>query len=127
MSAPWVAVTAEDIQSRWRPLTEAEKQTASALILDAQDLLENRLIRDGVTAAPAGDDRWARQYAAIVSKMVRRVLRNPDGYVRERIDDYEYSRGEAEAAGELFLSDDEIADLVRPRGRRRGGAFTIRT
>lgn len=126
MSDSWVAVVAGDITDRWRPLTSDEEDTVLALIQDASDMLEDAAERAGVTRPASPTARWERTYTRIVVGMVRRVLRNPDGYLSERIDDYEYRRSDPATAGELYVATEDI-DALRPitTGRPRGGAFTI--
>ena len=123
--AAWVDVDDSDIVNRWRPLTPAEQATASTLIEDAQDILEEDLEELGYTSAPVPQNqRWERRYKRTIVAMVRRVLTNPEGYLSETIDGYEYRRDKAIATGTLYLSDSELDGFRR---RRRGSSFTIRT
>lgn len=118
----WVAVDIGDIVARWRPLTPTETASADALIQDAQDILEEKLEEAGIIGAPSPSvERWERKYKRTIVAMVRRVLSNPEGYLQETIDGYEYRRDKAVSTGSLYLGDDEVAHFFR----HRGSAFTI--
>lgn len=122
---PWVPVTAGDIAARWRALTAEETVVVVQIIADAQDIVESALLDAGVTTPPS-DERWQRAYKRVVASMVIRVMKNPNGYLTETVDDYSYRRDSAVSSGALYLSDAELADLIpSDRGRRRRGAFTI--
>lgn len=121
----WQSVTPEDIVKRWRALTPDEVSIIATVIDDARDILELAAEEAGITAIMPGDDRRVRTYIRIVSTMVIRVLKNPDGLLTETIDDYTYRRDSAVSAGALYVSDSEL-DGIRPiDGRRRRGAFSI--
>lgn len=123
--AAWVDVTADDIANRWRPLTPEEETISKALIEDAQDELEDALENIGVFGAPVPqDERWERRYVRTVAAVVRRVLSNPEGYLVETIDGYEYRRDKAVSTGALYVSEAEV-DKFRRRGRRTT-SFSIR-
>jgi hypothetical protein len=56
----------------------------------------------------------------VVTAMVLRVLKNPDGKGEESIDDYRFKRDALVASGALYVSDDElrlITGTVIPRAR----------
>lgn len=129
MIEPWVAVNADDITSRWRPLTEAETAIIGKLIADAQDILEEDAEVAGLSPVADDDSRRARSYKRIVAGMVKRVLTNPEGILSfaETIDDYrrEYRRDAAVSRGDLYVSDDELARLRPAEARRSRGAFSI--
>jgi len=121
----WVVVDVSDITGRWRPLTAEEAVIAPQLIIDASDELEDALENVGITGVPIPtNERWERRYVRTVAAIVRRVLSNPEGYLVETIDGYEYRRDKAVSSGALYVSDDEVEGF-RPRARRRRGAFTI--
>lgn len=124
----WVAVSVDDIAKRWRPLQPDEIPIAQQVIRDAQDIVEDDLIEAGV-AEPPSSDRWRRAYVRVVATMAVRVLKNPDGLLTETIDDYTYRRDSAVSAGALYVSADELADLIPQdeRPRRSRGAFSIVT
>lgn len=122
MSA-WVAVDPGDISGRWRPLTSSEVTIAAMLIEDAQDELEDALSDIGFNGAPSPtDERWERRYVRTVVAMVRRVLTNPDGYLSETIDGYEYRRDKAISTGTLYVSESEIQKFRKHPSR---SSFTI--
>jgi len=82
-----VVVTADEIAKRWRPLTDAETEIVDAIILDAQDMVEDAAAEFGITEPDQNDDRRRRKYIRIVATMVKRVLMNPEGYLTEGVDD----------------------------------------
>lgn len=114
-----VAVLPEDVAAGWRPLSAeeigvAETQIGEALVLLSAEVPDLASKREDLVAL-------------VVKKMVRRYLKNPDGYriKTESIDDYtdggtlDYSI----STGELYISDQELKWLgVRGAGR----AFEVR-
>lgn len=115
-------VMVSDLEARFRPLLESERTVAQALLDDAwavvltrRPMLQQHLVDGNVS------DGLAR---AVVSAMVLRVLRNPEGIRQWSIDDASFTRDNALSAGWLFVSDDELA-LLTPGGTG-DGAFTIR-
>lgn len=60
--------TVSDLEVRWRPLTVAERSTATALIGDAEDMLVSLGVPD--------DPEWERSGVAraVVCSMVRRAM-----------------------------------------------------
>lgn len=116
-------VTVSDLEARWRPLTPGEVGVAQALLDDAWAVLSVRLpnlVGDLEADPPAVAQSVV---VAVVSAMVLRVMRNPDGKVSESIDDYTYRRSDAVADGSLYVTADELG-LLSPTGS--GNAFTIR-
>ncbi|MEF2979100.1 Gp19/Gp15/Gp42 family protein [Subtercola sp. YIM 133946] len=122
----WVDVSAEDITSRWRPLTSAEDSTIATLIEDAQDELEDEIDAAGYLPIDWNDPKSERRYKRTVAGMVKRLLQNPEGFLSETIEgEYSYQRAAALASGALSVNPDELAKFA-PNRRRRRGAFTIR-
>ena len=113
----------DDLVARWRPLTDAETLTAQALLDDAW-AITNAQVPSLAGALEAGTASEGAVRAAICS-MVLRVLRNPEGWVQEAVDDWSGRRAEALAAGVLYLSDVELAQIGAAIGQRRRGAFSI--
>lgn len=113
-------VLSSDVAAGWRPLTAAEDPVATRLISEAFVLLR--------VLVPGLDSKSDDLVTLVIVKMVRRVLKNPDGYrVRsESVDDYA-DGGTIDSAlstGEIYVSPEELGWLgVRPSGRR---AFEIR-
>jgi len=115
-----VVVTPDDVAAGWRPLSDAEALVAQGLITEALVLL--------TVAVPGFDAKDEGVARLVVSRMVRRVMKNPDGYrIRnESIDDYTEG-GTVDSAlstGELYASTDELGWLgVHAAGLR---SFEIR-
>jgi hypothetical protein len=113
-----VVVTPDDVAAGWRPLTDAEELVATQQIAEALVLL--------VTLVPGLDSQADDLVKLVVVRMVRRYMKNPDGFRSdtESIDDYSRTqvRDTALSAGDMSPWDSELAWL----GVRRGGAFEIR-
>lgn len=116
-----VYVYPEDVAAGWRPLTDAEISVAEAQISEALVLL--------AAEVPALASQSEDIVKLVVVKMVRRVLKNPDGYriaPGGSIDDYTESGGTVDSSlstGELYVSAQELKWLgVRGAGR----AFEVR-
>lgn len=120
---PWPTVTYVDIQDRFRTLSSDEMQTIGSLISDAEDILANAAANLGIQETD--DEQTGRTFTRIVANMVIRVLRNPDGYLTETIDDYTYRRDAAVSAGSLYVTPAEVEQLRPATAPRRRGAFTI--
>ncbi|AYR00890.1 head-tail adaptor Ad1 [Arthrobacter phage Hestia] len=115
-----VAVLPEDVAAGWRPLSDAEAVVAESQIGEALVLLGAK-VRD----LAAKDEDLV---ALVVKKMVRRYLKNPEGYridPSSSIDDYTEGGGTRDSSvstGELYVSAEELSLL----GVRTGGAFEVR-
>ena len=107
--------TVLDVADRWRPLTPAEESVATVLLDDAWWMLTARLPRleDQIAAGTVSENNARRVLAA----MVIRVMRNPDGFVDESVDDWRGRRHDLVASGVLTVTDAELVDL-RPEGSR---------
>lgn len=82
--------------------------------LDEQNQITNWIAKtERIIAARLGDlDALDRQILAdVISEVVARRARNPDGKRNERIDDYSYTLDAAASAVELTLTADEWARL----------------
>lgn len=109
-----------DVALGWRPLTSDEVVTAEGLIPQALVLLGAQVPDLGLKSPDL--------VKLVVAKMVRRVLKNPEGYrVRDvSIDDYKEggTLDSSLSTGELYVSSDELSWLgVKPA---RARAFEIR-
>jgi len=114
--------TVVDVESRWRSLTTAETINAEAFLADAWSLLLARrpTLEADITAGTVTTGNVVR----VVTSMVLRLLRNPDGKTEEAIDDYRYRYDKLVASGRLFVSDEELADLT-PSGYRRAKSVRL--
>lgn len=101
--------TLGDVEARWRPLTADEQITTQTLMDDTWAMLTGRLsaLEANLTAGTVSPANVVRVVCAIVV----RVLRNPEGLLEEQSDDYRYRRDQAVSTGQLFVTDQEIADL----------------
>lgn len=114
--------TISDIEDRFRVLTAAERVNAEAYLEDAWWLLTGRLpaLEANLTAGTVKVGNVVR----VVSAMVIRVLRNPEGKLEESIDDYRYRRDSLVSSGVLSVTDAELADLT-PGSTRRTGSVRL--
>ena len=55
---------------------------------------------------------------AVLAGAVLRVLKNPDGFKQEQLDDWAGTRDAATSAGALFFTDEELSGLI-PGGNGR--------
>lgn len=116
--------TVTDLEARWRPLSELEAATATALLDDAWSIIRSRVPSIDARLAGSSESVDEQLVIAIECAMVLRVLRNPDGKRQESIDDYSWTRDNAVSAGLLYLSDDELT-MLSPAGAS-SASFTVR-
>jgi hypothetical protein len=106
-----------------RPIVDsAEVAQTEALLSDVETIIRSRILdldAQVVEGAPP-----AATVVMVESNAVVRKLRNPDGKVQERIDDYSYGYAQDAARSDLYLTDDEWA-LLDPGSP--DGAWTIDT
>lgn len=106
-----------DLEARWRPLSDLEKVNAQALLDDAWALLVGRRLDLEVDIAE--DKVSTENVVRVVAAMVLRVMRNPDGFTSESLDDYTYRRDAVIASGVLHVTPEELGDLTPARKGRR--------
>ena len=109
--------TTADIQARWRPLSDQETINANTFLEDAWSLLLGR--RPSIEADIAAGTVATTSVVRVVSAMVLRVLKNPDGYEDEAVDDWRGRRSALVASGVLHVTSDELADITPGRRRNR--------
>ena len=115
--------TVEDVSTRLgRPITdEAEVTQVTAWLGDIEALI---LARVPDLAARIAEGTLSNGTVVMIeANSVIRKIRNPEGKKNERIDDYSFSLNDANARGDLFLTDDEW-DLLIPQSS--SGAFSTR-
>lgn len=100
----------EDIESRWRPLTDAEALIAQTLLDDAWQIAVTR--RPDLEANIQSGKVAQANVVRILAAMVIRVLSNPEGILEESIDDYRYRRDSLVSSGALSITPEELADLT---------------
>lgn len=108
--------TVADVEDRWRPLSEQETTNATAFLVDAWGLLTDRLptLETNIAAGAVSQQNVIR----VVCAMVLRVLKNPDGYDSESVDDWTGRRAALVASGLLQVTPEELADLTPGRTNR---------
>lgn len=116
-------VSPTDIEDRWRTLSEQETRVAQTFIDDAWALLLTR--RPNLEADIAAGTVASTNVVRVVSAMVLRVMRNPEGKEFESIDDYSYRRSAIMASGVLHVTGDELADITPGRRVRRSVRLVV--
>lgn len=113
-----------DLEARWRPLSDQEKINGQTFLEDAWRLLRRRIqtIEADIAADTSGD--LQADAVRVLATAVLRVMKNPDGIRQESVDDYSWTRDQAVSAGLLYISDDELNDLIVD-GTGPTGAFSI--
>lgn len=121
-------VTTFDIVAHgYKPaVPDSDTDFVTDAIAEAEMLLEVRLGDLEAWIAAAGDSsqqaKRRRRLTRVVTRMVRRVMRNPDGFTSESAGDYSYARAGALASGEIYAGKAEWSLL----GVRTQGFGTIR-
>lgn len=112
-----------DIEARWRPLSTQEATNAAAFLDDAWAYLTSRrtTLEADLTAGTVATANAIR----VVCAMVLRVLKNPDGWAEESVDDWRGKRAEVLANGELFATPSEIADVTPGRATRKSVRLVV--
>jgi hypothetical protein len=105
-----------------RPITDSnEVAQVNAWLEDTEALIRARIPDlDELVASGALDEDLV---VLVECNAVVRKIKNPDGKLNEKIDDYSYALTDEAARGDLFLTDAEWA-LLEPGGGH--GAWTIR-
>lgn len=116
-------VVLQDLEARFRPLLGDERTVAQSLIDDAWAIAQAQL---PMLATRVDSGQFPLEVVrAVLSAMVIRVLRNPEGVRTWAVDDYSQTRDASVAAGALYLSTDELTLMSASLGSRRPGAFSI--
>ena len=117
--------TITDLKARsFRPLSEQEEMVGAVLLEDAWTLITNQLTH--VESRPVTDASFWSVVKQVQCAMVLRVIKNPDGFQTEQLDDWQGRRDAALSSGELYLSDSERVLLGAGDGQS-DGAWTIRS
>lgn len=109
--------TTADLADRWRPLTTQETVNATAFLADAWAELLSR--RPKIEADMTAGTVTTANVVRVVAAMVLRVLRNPEGYDQESIDDWSGRRSSLVADGILRITSEELASVTPGRATRR--------
>jgi hypothetical protein len=115
-------VVVPDLEARFRPLTDDEGAIAQALLDDAWAILLTQ--KPNLDAQLTAGDIAPEIVTFVVSAMVLRVLRNPNGVRQWSVGDYSETRDNTISGGSLYLTPDELG-LLSPAGTGSGAAFTI--
>ena len=115
--------TTADIEARWRTLTTQETTNATAFLADAWALLLSR--RPTLDADMTAGTVTSANVIRVVSAMVLRLLKNPDGYESESLDDWTGRRAALIASGVLHVTSDELADITPGRRTRKSVRLVV--
>lgn len=99
----------DDLEARWRPLSEQEAINGETFLDDAWRMLKRRF--STLEADMGTIDDLEAEVVRIMATAVLRVMKNPDGKRQEAIDDYSWQRDQAVSAGLLYFTDAELGDL----------------
>lgn len=117
--SPPFAVEPARVAERWRALTPEESAVATVRLADAADMLTAQVPQ--LLERFAAGALTATVIQRVQVDMVLRLLKNPDGHRQgsRSIDDYTegWTIDNAISAGELYVSDTELA-LLSPRPSR---------
>ncbi len=115
--------TISDIEARWRPLVDLEPINATAFLDDAwAELLSRRpTLEADMTATTVTTANVVR----VVCAMVLRILKNPDGWDQESIDDWSGRRNALVADGVLRVTAEELASVSPGRSTRRSVRLVV--
>jgi hypothetical protein len=115
--------TIADIEARWRPLSDQETTNANAFLGDAWALLLSRRpnLEDDIAAGTVTSANVIR----VVCAMVLRILKNPDAWDQETIDDWSGRRNALTADGILRVTPDELADITPGRATRKSVRLVV--
>lgn len=116
-------LTIDDIEARWRPLTDEEKIPAVTLIGDV--IAWAHTIAPGLQGRLDADlsGNFTRNVTRILASAVIRVMKNPHAYRTEQDGSYSYTLDRAISAGELTLPGASLRGLI---GRSRGSSLALR-
>lgn len=122
MAAPFAVPG--DVADRWRPLTDQEQSTASALIDDASALIRARF--PGIDAQVDSGAIDIAIVRMVVANMVKRALIAPDDGVvneSETTGPYSQSRTFANPMRNVFLTEGELTLILGYRPTAMSGKF----
>jgi hypothetical protein len=116
----------EDVQAIWRPLSETEYSTVAAWIDEASQQIRDEVpdvLGYDVDERILAGSLDAGTVRSVVTRMVRRVMGNPDGdsSVTEQTGPFAVTRtrSAATATGALYISTSEMRRLMGRRSSRQ--------
>lgn len=125
---PAPLATHADLESRWHPLTDAERAQADMLLADASEIIRNRLAPYPQTADPAWWTAHRRGLTAAACQMVRtamelQVAGNPTGVAQTTETTGPFSTSYSWASPDGYLR--FTTDMLRSLGLGGQAAFSI--
>lgn len=115
--------TIADVENRWRPLEGFEEINATAFLGDAwAELLRHRPALEGDMIAGTVK---THDVIRVLCAMTLRVLRNPDGYDQESLDDWSGRRNALVADGLLRVTPEELAAVTPRRTSHRSSVRLV--
>jgi Phage protein Gp19/Gp15/Gp42 len=100
----------EDLESAWRPLSDAETSQADYWLGRASRVIRKEI--PTVDARIASGDLDSALVADVAISMVIRYMRNPDGKRQETIEDYSFTRDATGSSGEVKMTPEEVKLLT---------------
>lgn len=121
-----VIVSKEDVAARYDGdlLSEFTELYVTTQIADAVDYADSRWL-DQINSRLASGKLTANLYKRTISDAVLRVMRNPGGLASENEGGYGYSTRANVASGNLWFTDDDIANLIGAQGSALPGTVGI--
>jgi len=122
-----VYATVEDLEATWHPLSDADKAVATTL-LNYASILIRQAFPDIDSRMDASED-LTDLVRFVCIEMVKRAMRNPDGYTYQTVGPFSFQRDtKGLASGALGLLDSEVELLSPPLSDTSNfGIGTIRT
>lgn len=112
----------QDVENRWRPLSDQEANVTYALLEEATALLA--IASPGVRDRAAASLDAATAARSVVVSMVLRVLKNPDAIRQFAVDDYSQTRDQVASSGLLYATPEELA-YVQPAPLGLSGMYVV--
>ena len=112
----------QDVEDRWRPLSDQETTVAWSLIEQAEAILAVAVV--GIRDRAAVSPDLAIVFRGVVVSMVSRVMKNPDAIRQFSVDDYSQTRDQVASSGLLYATPEELAQLA-PAPMPMAGMFVV--
>jgi hypothetical protein len=100
-----------DVAAAWRPLSADEEVIATTFLEWVSARLRRKVPNLGQRLADDEED-LAVLVTATAAMATARAMMNPEGWRSETIDDYTRTRDAAVSSGALYVSAEDVADLM---------------
>jgi hypothetical protein len=120
--------TFNDVKNaRKRPIPDEDQAWVETKIREAEAILALKRGDLEDWADEKDSDKRRANIKIAVTRMVMRVVKNPDGFTTEADGDYSYGRDKASASGEVYASaaDLQLIGIKTSRGRAKTIRLTL--